>query len=119
MADRILLVEDDIDIREEVAEFLRDEGYEVAIAHNGCEALELLRAGERPCMILLDLMMPEMDGWTFRAEQLKDPMLADVPVVIVSGTRDVASIANKLAVAAYLVKPFRIERLLAIVQQHC
>jgi CheY-like chemotaxis protein len=80
----VLLVEDDAAIAEALEDMLRDEGLEVARAANGREALALLRRGLRPSSILLDLMMPVMDGWDFRQEQLADPALKDIPVVVVS-----------------------------------
>src|SRR4051812_11197383 len=83
---RLLLVEDDKAIRESLGEALRDHGFDVATAANGCEALGLLRSTPRPAAILLDLMMPVMDGWDFRQEQLADSVLRDVPVVVVTAT---------------------------------
>jgi CheY-like chemotaxis protein len=81
---RLLLVEDDEAIRQSLGEALQDNGFEVATAGNGCEALGLLRSTPRPAAILLDLMMPVMDGWDFRQEQLADSELRDVPVVVVT-----------------------------------
>ena len=81
---QVLLVEDDASIRESLGETLREEGFDVAMAANGRQALELLRSSSRPSAILLDLMMPVMDGWDFRHEQLHDPSLRDIPVVIVT-----------------------------------
>src|SRR6476646_6367807 len=78
----ILIVDDDKDVRSALAELLEGEGYAVAGAHNGHEALQLMRAGLHPAVILLDLMMPVMDGWDFRSEQQRDPAFAGVPVVI-------------------------------------
>jgi CheY-like chemotaxis protein len=80
---RILVVDDDASIREALAESLGDEGYRVVTATNGVEALTLLRPpGElRPCVILLDLMMPVMSGQEFYAEQQRDPALARIPIV--------------------------------------
>ena len=121
MRERVLLIEDDSEIRELVAEFLREEGFDVSIASNGDEALRELRAGQAPCLILLDLMMPGMDGWTFRAEQMKDSRIAAIPVVILSGAgvREAALAAGHLAAADFLVKPFTTEALLATVRAHC
>jgi CheY-like chemotaxis protein len=81
-----LLVEDDAAILGSLGEALREEGLEVATARHGQEALEALRAGLRPSVIVLDLMMPVMDGWDFRHEQLRDPALRDIPVVVVTAT---------------------------------
>jgi CheY-like chemotaxis protein len=81
---QILVVEDDPAITSSLMETLVDEGFEVGAAANGREALERLRSGLRPAAIILDLMMPVMDGWDFRSEQLKDPALRDIPVVVVT-----------------------------------
>jgi CheY-like chemotaxis protein len=85
----VLLIEDDADIREVLAGVLRDEGYDVGTAANGKEGLEWLRAHEPPFLVLLDLMMPVMDGYAFRAEQRADPALKQIPVVVITaGTMD-------------------------------
>jgi len=83
---RLLFVEDDSAIRESLGEALQEDGFEVVAAANGREALEHLRNGARPSAILLDLMMPVMDGWDFRRAQLDDPSLRDIPVVVVSAS---------------------------------
>ncbi len=90
MRDRasILLVEDDADVRDSTRMLLELEGYQVETAQNGLEALARLRAGLRPCLVLLDLDMPVMDGLTFRTYQLVDPQLAHIPVVVFSGHGD-------------------------------
>ena len=80
----VLIVDDDRAILSGLSELLEGEGYAVATATDGLEALAQLRAGLRPCVILLDLMMPVMDGWDFRYEQLKDPDLKDLPIVVVT-----------------------------------
>jgi CheY-like chemotaxis protein len=82
----VLLVEDDAAIASSLGEALEEEGLKVAIAANGREALEILRGGLRPLAIVLDLMMPVMDGWDFRGEQLRDPALKDIPVVVITAT---------------------------------
>ena len=82
----VLVVEDDIAIASSLAEALQEDGLEVATAANGCEALQILRGGLRPGAIVLDLMMPVMDGWDFRDEQLRDPALKDIPVVVITAT---------------------------------
>ena len=80
----ILIVEDDSDLREALSEVLRDEGYSVESAADGREALDRLRRDLRPSLILLDLTMPVMNGWQFRAEQRRDPALSEIPVVVLS-----------------------------------
>lgn len=82
----VLVVEDDADVRNALAELLTAEGYEVAVTSDGAEALSTLRAGLRPSVILLDLMMPNVDGWDFRRAQLEDPALAAVPVVLLTAS---------------------------------
>jgi CheY-like chemotaxis protein len=82
----VLLVEDDAAIAGSLAEALEEEGLHVATAANGREALQILRNGLRPSAIVLDLMMPVMDGWDFRGEQLRDPALKDIPVVVITAT---------------------------------
>jgi CheY-like chemotaxis protein len=115
----VLVVEDDPDIRATLCEALEDNGYSAVGAANGAEALEYLRGGaEPPCLILLDLMMPVMDGQTFRTEQRADPQLANIPVVVISAYRDVERQANDLA-AGFLQKPVRLETLLETARKHC
>jgi CheY-like chemotaxis protein len=82
----VLLVEDDVAIVRSLGDALREDGLEVATAENGRAALDLLRTGLRPVLIVLDLMMPVMDGWDFRHEQLGDPALRDIPVVVITAT---------------------------------
>jgi CheY-like chemotaxis protein len=84
VAPQVLVVEDDAPIREALCAVLRDDGYAVAEAGDGQEALEFLRTHPTPRVILLDLMMPVMDGWTFLREQAADPALAGIPVVVIT-----------------------------------
>ncbi len=114
---QVLVVDDDFDIRDTLRELLEIEGLRVAIASTGREALQRLRDGVRPDLILLDLMMPEMSGWEFRGEQLRDPELADIPVVILSATPDVGKTASELHAAGYVRKPFDLDQLLDMVQE--
>jgi CheY-like chemotaxis protein len=113
----ILLVEDDKYIRESLEELLIDEGYEVATAKNGVEAFEVLESGRLPRVILLDLMMPIMDGFQFREKQLASLQFADIPVVAMSAYGDVGKNKEKLNVRAYLKKPVDIDDVLATVQK--
>src|SRR5262245_56142664 len=81
----VLIVEDDADLREMMAQILTMEGFDSATATNGREALEYLsHSSDIPQLILLDLMMPVMDGWEFQRQRRRDPVLADVPVVVLS-----------------------------------
>jgi CheY-like chemotaxis protein len=116
----VLVVEDDRDVREAIVEVLTDSDYEALRASNGAEALARLRAGPvRPCVILLDIMMPTMDGWQFRTEQQADPSMMDIPVVVLSAGADAVEAAAKMAAAGYLKKPVALERLLGVVKQFC
>lgn len=112
----ILVVDDDADIRASVANVLEGEGYQVLGAANGREALSIL-AGveERPKAILLDLMMPEMDGWAFRVEQQKVPELAAIPVVVFTAHGSPAEAARQLGAAGFLKKPLGLDELLDMI----
>jgi CheY-like chemotaxis protein len=113
----VLIVEDDADLREMMAQLLSLEGYQTATVANGREALEYLHNGEVPDLILLDLMMPVMDGWEFRRRQEADPALANVPVVILSALDQ--NRAADVTAAAFLKKPLDFDRLLQLVRSFC
>lgn len=117
---RILVVEDDHAIRDAIAEVLAERGYLVSCASNGAEALELLATGDPPGLIVLDLMMPVMDGWAFRMAQLEDPRLARIPVLVVSAgqLREGEALAA-LGVDAFLAKPFELDRFVSEVHRFC
>src|SRR5574340_1100683 len=103
----VLLVEDDAAIRDALRELLEAEGFVVQGAANGREALARLRAGgHRPRLILLDLMMPVMDGWEFRQAQRGDPALARIPVVVLTAADGAEDLIADMKVAACLSKPF-------------
>jgi signal transduction histidine kinase/DNA-binding response OmpR family regulator len=109
----VLVVDDDADTRNSVAEILEAHGYRVHVASNGQEALDTLRGeGPRPGLILLDMMMPVMDGSTFRSEQQRDPALSAIPVVVFSAYGSVARTAANLRAAGYLAKPLTMDSLL-------
>jgi CheY-like chemotaxis protein len=113
----VLVVDDDPDIRESLREVLEDEGYEVACVGNGREALDHLKASQpRPCVILLDLMMPVMDGWQFRREQKQDADIAEIPLVVITATgkRPVLIDAAEL-----VMKPLDLSQLFAAVERYC
>jgi CheY-like chemotaxis protein len=101
----LLIVEDDAGIREALAELLEDEGYGVAIARDGDDAFRKLSAGLRPRAIVLDLMMPVMDGWAFRRAQLGAPELRDIPVVVVTASQEGVGSFDSLLALAVLPKP--------------
>jgi CheY-like chemotaxis protein len=115
----VLLVEDDVDLRETTAMLLEDEGYQVAAVENGLEALNHLLDGPLPGVILLDMLMPVMNGWEFRAHQQRDPRLAAIPVVVITASRDHLPSALFPEGSAVLRKPFVLEELLANVRLHC
>ena len=116
----VLVVEDDADVREAIAEVLSDCEYKPLHASNGAEALQHLRTAEvRPCVILLDVMMPTMDGWQFRAAQKSDPSVSDIPVVVLSAHANGSEAAAKMDAAAYLAKPVSLERLVTVVERFC
>src|SRR6185503_16336865 len=99
---RILIVEDSLDIQTLLARFLESEGYTVARAANGNIALNLLQSVETlPNLILLDLMMPDMDGFQFRDEQKKNPRLAKIPVVVMTASGDIQSKAMKIGAKGF------------------
>ena len=112
----ILVVDDDDMIRDSLSLALDDEGFETRGAGNGREALRLLRRW-RPDLILLDLMMPDLDGWTFRREQRRVKGCASIPVVIVSAVYVLADEARALAAAAAFPKPFDLNELIATVSR--
>ncbi len=111
----MLLVEDDHDVRETIAEILVDEGYHVVTATDGGQALARLRDGPAPSAILLDLMMAGMDGFQFRAAQRADPALAHIPVIVLTADRQIDEHAAELAAAAYVKKPTQLDDLLAVI----
>jgi DNA-binding response OmpR family regulator len=109
----VLVVDDETDIREAVAELLADEGYQVLDAADGEEALRKARAFH-PDVVLLDLMMPGMNGWEFCAQRKGDPDLASIPVIVLSALGRVQGIDA----AGYLQKPFELDDLLTAVRDH-
>ncbi len=112
----ILIVEDDRDIRESLQQILELEGYEVLTAANGREGLDVLRGGKQPSMILLDLMMPVMNGWEFLEEQRKDQAISAIPVLVASAFGDRA---KSLGTAAFIKKPIELDTLLSTVNSIC
>jgi CheY-like chemotaxis protein len=113
----ILVVEDNDDVREMMSITLQLEGHNVVTAANGRQALEVLHRGTDPCMILLDLMMPVMNGWQFQEEVAKDPKLRDIPVVIVSAAA--GERGKQTSAAAFIPKPIDVDKLLDVVCEHC
>jgi CheY-like chemotaxis protein len=114
----ILLIEDDRDICEIVAQVLEEEGYQAVTVPNGAEGLRRLRStAVRPFLIVLDLMLPVMDAWQFRSEQAGDAQIADIPVVIFSANPKIAQHAGSLGAAAMIRKPPNLEEFLDVVSR--
>jgi len=116
----VLIVDDDRAILDGLGELLEGEGYAIATATDGVDALAQLRAGLRPCVILLDLMMPVMDGWDFRHEQLKDPNLKDLPIVVITaaGFSEV-SVKAQFGDIEFVPKPPPARGLLDAIRRSC
>ena len=118
-AHSILVVDDQPESSDAVGLLLEEQGIEVRIAHDGEEALATLQRGFRPCLVVVDLMMPKMDGWEFRQRQLSDPQFAGIPVLIMSGYPNADKAAGTLGVRTVLKKPLSVPRLLSLVSRHC
>lgn len=114
----ILIVDDDADVREMLSQFFAIEGYSVVTAANGREALDHLHHGDLADLILLDLMMPVMDGWQFRAEQQRDPKLARIPVVVLSAVYNARERAAQLGAVDYMQKPVEFDKLIETAERH-
>ncbi len=112
----ILIIDDDDDLRDALGELLAGKGYHVKTAANGREALSLLADDPNPCVVLLDLVMPVMDGWQFLSTVQSDPALAQLPVVIVSAHAGTHAPAGSRSI---LRKPFQLEELYQVVEHHC
>jgi CheY-like chemotaxis protein len=109
----ILIVEDEVTTRNVLIELLGKDGREIVTAGDGQEAMERLEQVPRPRVILLDLMMPRMDGREFLQRKSADPLIADIPTIVLSGSCQPAGATHQLA------KPVDVERLLALVDQYC
>jgi CheY-like chemotaxis protein len=116
----VLVVEDDTDLRESLSQALRDHAFGVTMAANGQEALDLLHAGARPSVILLDLLMPVLNGWELRDVLRHDPVLAQIPQLVISAYMD----ETEQAVLALppddcIRKPFHLRVLINAIERHC
>jgi CheY-like chemotaxis protein len=114
----VLLIEDNDETSQVIGALLRLEGYRVVTARDGDEGMTHLRHGLDPCVILLDLMMPGKNGLDFRREQLQDPSVAAIPVVVCSGHDEVKRKAAELGLTIFCQKPLEIEELLRLVAAH-
>jgi CheY-like chemotaxis protein len=116
----VLIVEDDVDTRDAIVEVLTDRNYRALEASNGADALDELRAAApQPCVILLDMMMPVMDGTEFRNLQRVDEALREIPVVVLSAHADATALAEQMQAAGFLRKPVDLVTLLQTVEQFC
>jgi CheY-like chemotaxis protein len=114
----IMVIEDDADVRNALTLILNTEGYHVVGVANGKEAIEKLRTDPPPALILLDLMMPVMDGWEFRDWQRHHPTLRAIPVVVVSADESIRSRTHLAGIAGFLQKPIEYDLLLNIVRRY-
>ena len=114
----ILVVDDNSDVLEVVGALLETEGYAVVTASNGADALEQLRAGLTPALVILDLTMPVMDGWEFRDRQLQDPALRDIPTIIYSAVGMHESVA-RMRVAGAFEKGADFDAMLQLIADIC
>jgi len=110
----VLIVDDDADIRASLQDFFEDQGFEVATAADGLQALDLLEEEKLPCVVVLDLLMPQLDGNEVYDRMQKDPRLANVPVIV--STSDPSRAPSG---ALIMRKPVNLDRLLRVVRQHC
>jgi CheY-like chemotaxis protein len=119
MSHEILIVEDDSALREALAQVLSDEGYELLTARDGLEAVNCLKMGNRPDVILLDLSMPVVNGWEFRMFQKRDPELATIPVILITAGGYSREEVAWLEPSALIAKPIDLDLLLADIRRFC
>ncbi len=115
----VLVVDDDFDVRDAIADVLEMEGIPAVFAADGIEALQWLRENPAPCLILLDWMMPRCDGASFREAQQSDPELARIPVVLLTADARIDEKMRALAVEDFLRKPVDLERLSSVIRRYC
>lgn len=114
----ILLIEDDPHLRDSVQAVLEVEGFQVVTAEHGLEGLQRLEVTESPCLIVLDLMMPVMNGWEFLETMRERPDTAQPPVVVVSAAAQLDDVQQRFQ-CQVLRKPFEVDHLIAVAEQHC
>ena len=119
MSHEVLIVEDESALREALAQDLSDEGYELQSARDGLEAVNCLKKGNRPDVILLDLSMPVVNGWEFRMFQKRDPELARIPVILITAGGYSREEVAWLEPSAMIPKPIDLSVLLAVVRRFC
>ena len=115
----VLVIDDDEDVRVALTELLEEEDFAATTAKDGREALDLLLGGFRPCAILLDLMMPGMNGWDFRMEQMRVPELAEIPVAVLSASFNAQSTLAEFGDVQFFAKPAPTSAIIAFVKRHC
>jgi CheY-like chemotaxis protein len=113
----ILVVDDDVEIRQALTDVLEDEHYTVVCAANGREAIAMVEEGLRPDLILLDVMMPVMDGWHFLSARLAYPQLVEIPIIIISAGMEAAREAKKVGVCDVIRKPLHISSLVEHIEE--
>jgi CheY-like chemotaxis protein len=113
----VLVVDDNADIRETLSLLLEDGGDTVVTAPDGREALRLLHGSPVPDVVILDLMMPVMSGWELREEMLRDPAVASIPTIVMTGDRSWSQKAERLHAAASLAKPFEAEEMFSVLDR--
>ena len=113
----ILIVDDDADTREILGMILRAEGHHVEEAADGIDALERLQGGDHPSLILLDMMMPRLDGEGLMRAMKREPAVAGTPVYILSGHQSVGAKADELGASGYLTKPIDLDKLLTVLRE--
>jgi CheY-like chemotaxis protein len=113
----ILVVDDDRDVQEALVDALGDAGFAVVCAGAGGEALQLLGSGPPPDLILLDLRMPGVDGFQFRAAQLRDPALAQIPTIVLTADRQAGGRQGELRADGFLEKPIALDALLSAIER--
>ncbi len=116
---RVLIIDDEPDVRDLFQDILQGAGFDAVSAESGAEGLEILRTDPRIRVVLLDLLMPEMDGWRFRHHQLSQPQYASIPTVIVTGAPLGGAAHDQLQAADYLSKPVTRELLIGTVAKYC
>ena len=119
MSQQILIVEDDAALLEALGQVLMDEGYDLLSARDGLEAVNCLKKGNRPDVILLDLSMPVVNGWEFRMFQKRDPDLAQIPVILITAGGYTREEVAWLEPSALLPKPLDLPLLLSIIRRFC
>lgn len=114
----VLVIDDDTDFRRLLQLWLGVNGYDVAEAPNGMEALRVM-SKVKPCLILLDLMMPVLDGRGFRTQQLRDPRFASIPVLCISAAHEAEQAAAELGASGCIMKPVEMDAVLDLVREYC